>query len=137
MNSPYSSHSSPYHKVKIFIVAGFALIAYMLYSLTVEMYKNYQIDRHIENFEKKNEELISENQQKMSDYQYYTSDAYIEKIAKQSLGLINQGEEVIILPNLDTDATSSLDDQSSFSSEDKNVSNFVLWFRFFFKADSR
>ena len=38
-----------------------------------------------------------ENKQKTEDYLYFTSDEYIDKIAKQNLGLVNQGEEVIIL----------------------------------------
>ena len=51
----------------------------MLYNLTVSIYANYQIEKHIAEFESRNEELRSENSQKLDDFQYYTSEEYIEK----------------------------------------------------------
>lgn len=115
---------------KAVILIGFILVAYMLYALTVEMYQNYQIDRHITAFEAKNDTLKRENAEKIQDLQYFTSEAYIEKIAKQNLGLINPGEEVIVLPAAsDTDA--SVGNDVDFGSTSSG-SNFSAWWRFFF-----
>lgn len=83
--------------IKAILIGGFVLVAYMLYSLTVSIYESYQIDQHITNFETKNESLRQENLQKMEDFKYYTSPEYIDKIAKENFGLVNPGEEVIIL----------------------------------------
>jgi cell division protein FtsB len=89
------SHTSGLTKLIIFI--EFFLVSYLLYSLTKSVYNSYQIDTYIDDFEAENETLEGENQQKTEDYLYFTSREYIDKIAKQNLGLVNQGEEVIIL----------------------------------------
>ncbi|MBD3328390.1 hypothetical protein GF340_03740, partial [Candidatus Peregrinibacteria bacterium] len=83
---------------KMIIIGEFLLVAYLLFTLTSSVYKSYQIDVHIENFEKENARIEEENRRKSEDYDYYSSNAYIEKIAKQNLGLVNPGEEVIIIP---------------------------------------
>lgn len=97
---PYSQ--SQFNITRIIVIAGFVLVAYMMYNLTVTIYQNYQIDLHIKNFETKNAQLKTENVQKLEDYKYYTSEAYVEKIAKQNLNLVNPGEEVIVITQGDT-----------------------------------
>ncbi|MBI5755010.1 septum formation initiator family protein [Candidatus Peregrinibacteria bacterium] len=128
--NPASSHSEnpSYRIAKAVILIGFILVTYMLYALTVEMYQNYQIDRHITAFETKNETLKRENTEKIQDLQYFTSEAYIEKIAKQNLGLINYGEEVIVLPALDE----SIEQDGTSSRKTADSSNFAAWWKFFF-----
>lgn len=98
----YKPYSESYSITKIIIIAGLVMVAYMIYSLTVSIYGSYQIDQHIANFEAKNEKIRQENLQKLDDYKYYTSEAYIDKIAKQNLGLVNPGEEVVVLTEGET-----------------------------------
>lgn len=132
MISPYHVQSSPLRTAKIFILGGFILIFYMLYALTVEIYKNYQIDQHIENFEKENQALELQNVQNVEDLQYYTSDAYIEKMAKQNFGLMNPGEKVIILTQGAQQNGQQNTDISGNPSEIQYLSNPKKWWRFFF-----
>lgn len=87
--------------IRLVLIVGFFVVAYMLYNLTVSIYNNYQIEKNISQFESKNAALAEENSQKLHDFQYYTSEQYVEKIAKQNLGLINPGEKVIIIPDED------------------------------------
>jgi cell division protein FtsB len=82
---------------KFIIIVEFTLVAYLIYSLTRNVYNSYLVDRYIETFEKENSIIALENQKKTYDYLYFTSEEYIDKIAKQNLGLINPGEEVIII----------------------------------------
>jgi len=89
------SHTSNF--TKIVIILEFVLVAYLLYSLTKNVYNSYQIDQYIETFQAENEQIEEENISKTEDYLYFTSDEYIDKIAKQNLGLVNPGEEVIVL----------------------------------------
>lgn len=100
--SSYLSQSTGF--TKLIIIIEFFLVAYLLYSLTKNVYNSYQVDKYIEAFESENQLLAQENDQKMQDYLYFTSEEYIDKIAKQNLGLVNSGEEVIVvtpeLPNL-------------------------------------
>lgn len=82
---------------KFIIIVEFVLVAYLIYSLTRNVYNSYLVDRHIETFERENAMIAEENRMKTEDYLYFTSEEYIDKIAKQNLGLINAGEEVIII----------------------------------------
>src|SRR3989338_10453417 len=89
------SHTSSF--TKFIIIFEFILVSYLLYSLTKNVYNSYSVDKYIETFEHENAEIEEENRQKNEDYLYFTSEEYIDKIAKQNLGLVNPGEEVIIL----------------------------------------
>jgi cell division protein DivIC len=91
---------------KLIIIVELVLVVYLLNTLTVSVYRGYQIDQVIQNFEDENQRIEDENRQKAEDYDYYTSDNYIEKIAKQNLGLVNPGEEVIIIPGVTSSAAS-------------------------------
>jgi len=104
----------------------------MLYNLTVSIYENYQIDAHIQGFEEKNTELEEENLEKIESYQYYTSGQYIEKIAKQNLGLINPGEQVIVITEDDNDTILEAEYEETQTLVMRNSwSNARKWVEFF------
>jgi len=109
--------------------------AYLLYSLTVAFYKSHQIDIYIQDFEKENTRIEEENKKLIEEFDYVTSEAYIDKILKQDKGLINPGEEVIVIAsNLNGEtgeATSTLD---KFGKRDlSNLSNVDKWRLFIFE----
>lgn len=118
---------------KLIIVVEFFLVAYLLYSLTKNVYNSYQVDKYIETFESENYQLETENKQKMQDYLYFTSEEYIDKIAKQNLGLINPGEEVIIVS---ADLTVPQDGEGNLEDGDfakkPEPGNPQKWVEFFF-----
>jgi hypothetical protein len=116
------------------IIGEFFLVSYLLYSLTVSVYKSYQIDQTIKSFEQENAKIEEENRLKSEEFDYYSSDAYIEKMAKQNLGLINPGEAVIIIPKTDTSSTDNVDTSGTDSSDTANagLSNPQKWWKFFF-----
>lgn len=135
-NMPQESYDNPFGLMRITLVVGFFVVAYMLYNLTVSIYENYQIEKHIAEFETRNEDLRNENARKLEDFQYYTSQEYIEKIAKQNLGLINQGEKVIVIPDEDLVVLSE-DEETALLAEQimASWSNPKKWWKFFFNAN--
>ena len=124
----YFSHTSNF--TKIIIIVEFLLIAYLLYALTVNVYQSYRIDMHIKNFEEENQRIEEENNQKSEDFAYFTSDAYIDKVAKQTLGLVSSGEEMIVIPYEDGVPPSGVegDEDTTYQS----LSNSQIWWQFFF-----
>ena len=119
---------------KLIIITEICLVAYLLYSLTSNVYQGYQIDKYIEQFGQENDRIATENMRMSDNYDYYTSDQYIDKIAKQNLGLINPGEEVIIITPEDellveneADATEEARQLSIYA-----LSNPQKWGKFFF-----
>ncbi|MFT7184361.1 MAG: cell division protein FtsB [Oceanicoccus sp.] len=119
--------------MRIVLIVGFLVVTYMLYNLTVSIYDNYQIEQHIADFELRNEQLELENQEKLADFQYYTSQEYIEKIAKTNLGLIAPGENVIIIPNDDFVVLTENEDLAMVSEQIRESwPNHKKWWMFFF-----
>ena len=121
---------------KMIIIGELILVSYLLYTLTVSVYKSYQIDQHILNFKKENDQIAQENREKEADYSYYTSDAYNEKMAKQNLGLVNPGEQVIVIPSTNADSKDSVlsGDNEGRDVAIKPSSNPAKWWRFFFSS---
>lgn len=121
-------------RAKIILIIEFLLVSYLLFSLTDSVYKSYQIDVHIKNYEAENARIEEENKINSENYEYYSSDAYIEKIAKQNLGLINHGEELILIPSDNFDETT----EQGTLAEDENdalypqLSNPAKWWKLFF-----
>ncbi len=126
---------------KLILIGEFLLVSYLLYALTSYIYRNYQVDYHIKNFQALNDKIASDNKKAAEDLLYYTSGEYIEKVAKQNLGLVNPGEEVVIIsddllnqPVNDTiEASNSADRISKYY----NISNPRKWWKFFFEIDHR
>ena len=79
--------------------------------------------------------IAQENKQKEADYSYYSSDAYIEKFAKQNLGLVNPGEEVIVIPSSSLGSTGVVGgatDEQNDGAGVQQLSNPQKWWKFFF-----
>lgn len=121
---------------KLIIIVEFVLVSYLLYSLTKNIYNSYQVDLVIESFKKENAVIESENHKKVEDYLYFTSDEYIDKIAKQNLGLIDKGEEVIVLAPEISKSVDSGDNAedifNNFLGKKRRMSNPQQWWDFFF-----
>ena len=121
---------------KIILLAEFMLVLYLIYALTVNIYQSYQIDFHIKNFQAENKRIAEENRKKTEDLLYYTSDAYIDKIAKQNFGLINAGEEVIIIPEGEKIVIAE-NDPTQINYPSKSyflLTNSQRWWKFFFEV---
>ena len=131
MAAPHISRST-----KIILIAEFILLSYMLYVLSTSLYKSYQIDEFISSAEEENAKLDKTNSLLIEDYEYYRSDEYKEKIAKQNFGLVRPGEEVIILAPEDK-AYLSVEERARESNKKyyQNLSKPRKWFLFFFDRD--
>jgi len=119
---------------KFILIVEFILVGYLIYSLTKNVYNSYQVDKYIEVFEDENSQIEEENRQKTEDYLYFTSEEYIDKIAKQNLGLVNGGEEVLILaPDLLSEEEVGSGEIFEDYAKSSSSSNASKWWGFFFK----
>jgi len=132
MSSRFSHTSS---LTKIIIIVEFILVGYLVYSLTKNVYNSYKVDKYIETFKQENQQIEEENRQKTEDYLYFTSEEYIDKIAKQNLGLVNPGEEVIIIsPDVFEEEKDEVVEEEFVSSKYYGMSNREKWWNFFFET---
>jgi len=105
----------------IFKLLGITLFGYMLLSLARTSYLNYTTNREITNLENEIVELEKSNQKIQTDLEYYKSDAYKERVARQRLGLKKPGEEVIVV----------VPDESGEKKEEKPpLPNYRKWWEF-------
>lgn len=108
----------------------------MLYVLSASLYKSYQVDKFIQMAGDENKKLEQANQTLVEDYEYYSSDAYKEKIAKQNFGLVRPGEEVIIIGRDAKTYVSEEERVAEVSAEYyKGLSNPHKWYLFFFDRE--
>lgn len=118
-----------------FIIIGLIVLStYLLYSLTLAFYKSHQIDIYIEDFEEENERIAEENSKLIEEFDYVTSDAYIDKILKQNKGLINPGEDMIVIASTPLLGEEVDFDNYPLSTRNlDNVSNMDKWRIFIFE----
>lgn len=117
---------------KLVIVVELIIVIYLLNTLTVSVYRGYQIDNVIAEYERENKKIEDDNRQKSEDFEYFTSPNYIEKIAKQNMGLINPGEEVIIIKGLPEYENRETVEPNSPINDLSDLSNRERWWAFFF-----
>ncbi|HMR01292.1 MAG TPA: septum formation initiator family protein [Candidatus Gracilibacteria bacterium] len=123
------------HGAKLVIIGLLLLVSYLLFTLTSSVYRSHQLDVVIREFEVENSRIEEEIRNKSEELGYYNSEAYIEKIAKQNLGLVNYGEEVIIIPEEVLDSEVDENGQRIAELEDtryESMSNVEKWGQFFF-----
>ena len=131
-----SGFKKPSYVTNLIIFVLICVVGYFLYSVTLALYKSHKIDVHIDEFRKENERIEEENKTLKDEYEYVTSEAYKDKILKQNKGLINPGEEVIVITSEDVIEEKTED---TFMSHTKNniegLSNVDKWKRFIFKEN--
>ena len=104
----------------IIIIVGLLLIVNLTRSISQLVGSWGKIDeakKEMELSQKKNSEL----QAKLKEAQ---SPEFIEKIARDKLGLAKEGETVVILPPIEPEATKS--------AEEKIIPNWQKWWKLFF-----
>jgi cell division protein FtsB len=127
-------NDQPSNLINFVIIGLIILSTYLLYSLTLAFYKSHQIDIYIQDFEKENIRIAEENKKLIEEFDYVTSDAYIDKILKQNKGLINPGEDVVVIASTPLLGEETNTQTSELSTENlENVSNINKWKMFVFE----
>ena len=120
---------------RIILIVEFIVAIYMLIALTTSEYNSYKVEKYIQDFESRNQEIALENQQLKNEYDYFTSKQYQEKIAKQNFGLVNPGEQVLIIPE-ESKITDEEEFQNRIITEKvefyESLSNPIKWWYYLF-----
>ena len=82
------------------IISGLILIfsLYLIVSLSRGIIDLFQKEKIIEREEEGLEELRVETEKLREEYEYVQSEEFVEKEAREKLGLAKEGETVVILP---------------------------------------
>lgn len=124
------------------IVVGLCVVGLMAFGLALSYYKNILFDRQLITMQERNAALRNEISAEYSKLQYYQSDQYKDKYAKENLGLYKSGEKVLILEQPDNllSHSSSLeltpeDKAAIFEEHLRNIRVIDQWNLFLFHRD--
>lgn len=89
------------------IVVGLCVVGLMAFGLALSYYKNILFDRQLKSMQERNAKLKNDISAEYAQLQYYQSDQYKDKYAKENLGLLKPGEKLLILQRPDTPSLST------------------------------
>jgi len=92
---PYQ-HLEPISK-QLTIVIGLTVVGFMAFGLALSFYRNILFEQTLNDIELQNRKIAKSIDQGYRDLEYYRSDQYKDKYAKENLGKVNPGEKVLIL----------------------------------------
>lgn len=79
------------------ILVGLTVVGFMAFGLALSFYQNILFEKRLEDLDGQNRKIDDAIEQGYRDLDYYRSDQYKDKYAKENLGLLNPGEKVLII----------------------------------------
>lgn len=120
-------------------VGALALIVLLFFPSFNEYKRNQRINEEIEKLSKQAEQLKENNAQLSEKIEYFKTEAYKERIAKERLNMQKQDEQIVSVKQSisaisdDVADNSSNGESSKIGVENKNEdSNYRKWFNYFF-----
>ncbi len=92
----YRAGSEPLSK-QLTIVVGLTVVGFMAFGLALSFYRNILFEKTLKQMEIANKDISRENDAKYRELDYYKSEQFKDKYAKQNLGRINPGEKMLII----------------------------------------
>lgn len=113
------------------LTTGILLIfgLYLIVSFSRDIFNLFQKGKEVEKEQLKLEELQIKNEELKRQLEYVKSAEFLEKEAREKLGLAREGEVVVILPeNLEE----LISGNQSQISENQQIPNWKKWLKLFF-----
>ena len=79
------------------IVIGLTVVGFMAFGLALSFYRNILFEETLRQIQEQNQEIAKEIDAGYRDLEYYGSVQYRDKYAKENLGLVRDGEKVLII----------------------------------------
>ncbi len=100
------------------IVVGLTVVGFMAFGLALSFYRNVLFEQTMNNLAEQNDKLRNENARSQADLDYFHSNQFKDKYAKESLGKITPGEKELVITNgSDQTASGSLADALEASNQ--------------------
>lgn len=96
----------PFSK-QVTIVIGLTVVGFMAFGLALSFYRNILFEQTLQDLEAQNALIALSIEKGYGDLEYYKSDQYKDKFAKENLGKTNPGEKLVILtqpPKIDQES---------------------------------
>ncbi|HEB01429.1 MAG TPA: septum formation initiator family protein [Candidatus Portnoybacteria bacterium] len=115
---------------KIFLLFGLIILGSIVVGLGRESYHKWQIKREIAALQTEIEELERGNQELANLLEYFKTESFKEKEAREKLNLQKPGEKVVLMPSLE-----QTEEEKEMKGEgEKGVSNSTKWWKYLFAS---
>ncbi len=82
------------------IVVGLTVVGFMAFGLALSFYRNILFEQTLTELAVQNEKIAKDIEKGYQDLEYYASNQYKDKYAKENLRRINPGEKVLMITEL-------------------------------------
>lgn len=130
-NLPNHKKTNRFFGNKGVIIIGLFILIFLSVALGKELLRRYEVNKEIAQLEKEIATLEKENIDINDLMNYFNTNSYIEKEARQKLGLQKEGETMVILPKEGDNQESS--NTTSEEEEEVNQTNLQRWWNYFFQ----
>lgn len=112
---------------KSLLVVFSVIIGFFVFFLVKETYKNYKVDKEIENLKTQMEFFKKENEELTNLINYLKTNDYIEREARVKFGMNKHGENTVMIKK---NSTSKIKTDSNITN-DLGMSNIEKWRLYF------
>ena len=119
--------------MKFFIAVSIGAFILVTYALFKETYKKYQIQKEVEELRQEAEQLEKNNQKLRGLVEYFKTENYSEKGAREKLNLKKEGEQVVVLRSPENYAPEKGVAESEEEPEEIALPNPLKWWDYFLK----
>ncbi len=92
----YARDIEPLSK-QLTIIIGLTVVGFMAFGLALSFYRNVIFEQTLRDMEASNKQIAKEIEENYRDLDYYRSDQFKDKYAKENLNKLNPGEKVMII----------------------------------------
>ena len=134
----YQKLKPHFNRKNLVTVGIFAMFIYIGFATVGVIAKNYNLQQQIDELEQENQLLALQNQELEYQILYYQTDDFIDKEARDKLGLKAPGEKVVLFPDqvpqhIITETPEKAKAKAKKSFRQKSKDNFEQWMFFLFK----
>jgi hypothetical protein len=126
------------------IVIGLTVVGFMAFGLALSFYRNILFEKTLQDMQAENDKIAMKIQQGYADLEYYQSDQYKDKFAKENLNKVDNGEKVLIISNPPVDPALLTAEENTLDKERQQAAYYELldqmpvieqWNLFFFNRE--
>jgi cell division protein FtsB len=131
-SSQYKKRSGLGWGFKIFFIGGVFLLAFACFKISREVYKQEEINKEILALQEEIEKFERDNSELRQLAEYFNSEEFKEREAKEKLDLVKEGEKVVVVKKASTEAVRKKEKSPNKAEVSLSRANYYYWWHYFF-----
>lgn len=108
------------------IVIGLTVVGFMAFGLALSFYRNILFEETLQNLQRENDKIADKIRAGYGELEYYQSEQYKDKFAKENLSKLNAGEKMLIISNPPPDPAIQDPETDALDAERREAAYFEL-----------